>query len=233
LLCEQEVERLLKERNLKDLIGMSKTKFKQILRIIRNALHFQNACGEIREYTETRKNISRSDRTHLFVTLLWLRNYFTDDVITALFRLSDYALNRMIKRKLNALDESLPEIEWPTDEERDQLRMKFIDVLPHELGSLSFVVDGTEIPVHRRKNRHLQKQLYSTKKKQYSFTLILIVTLDGRIKYVSEYPIGYSDQHHWNQPKLRELFVNKPYGVIGDAGFIFNPMSGLKNENQV
>lgn len=232
-LCEKEVERLLKEKNLKDLIGMSRTKFKKILRMIRNALQFRNARGDMRECIETRKKISRSERTHLFITLLWLRNYFTDDVIAALFHLSNFALNRMIKRTLNALDESLPDIKWPTDEEFEQPRMKFIDVLPDEFGNMFLVVDGTEIPVRRPKNRQLQKQLYSTKKKQYSLTVILIVTLDGRIKYISESLISSSDQHHWNQLKLRDLFVNKPYGVIGDGGFTFNPKSSPNNESHV
>jgi len=102
-----------------------------------------------------------------------------------------------------------------------------------EFANLILVVDGTEIPIRRPKDKEIQKAFYSPKKKQHSVTIIVIVTLDGRILYVSDPQIGPSDQRHWNQLQLRQLFVNKPYGIIGDAGFTFNPRNNNATEDNV
>jgi hypothetical protein len=52
--------------------------------------------------------------------------------------------------------------------------------------------------------------------------LLLICLLDGRVVYSSDPMIGSQDQQHWNTLKLREKFINKSYGIIGDGGFTFN-----------
>jgi hypothetical protein len=133
------------------------------------------------------------------------------------------------------LDKSLPDIIWPTDDEFNELFVKFCHVGPDEFANLIVVVvvDGTEIPIRRPKDNEIQKHFYSTKKKQYSVTILLTVSLDGRILYVSNPQIDSSDQHHWNCLQLQQLFVNKPYGIIGDAGFTFNPLRGSQNGDEL
>ena len=36
-----------------------------------------------------------------------------------------------------------------------------------------------------------------------------------------------NDQNCWNRENLRELFIGKTYGIIGDSNFYFNPQNGL------
>jgi hypothetical protein len=164
---------------------------------------------------------------------LWLRQYITDNLLSAFFGIFNFALNRIIKRTLVVLDQSLPDVTWPTDDELNELCVKFRHIGPDDFANFIVVVDGTEIPIRRPKDIEIQKQFYSTKKKQYSVTILLIVSLDGRILYFLNPQIGSSDQHHWNCLQLRQLFVNKPYGIIGDAGFTFNPLRSSQNGNEL
>jgi hypothetical protein len=76
---------------------------------------------------------------------------------------------------LVALDQSLPDITWPTDDEFNDLLVKFRHVGPDDFANLIVVVDGTEIPIRRPKDNEIKKQFYSPKKKQYSVTFLLIV----------------------------------------------------------
>ena len=34
-------------------------------------------------------------------------------------------------------------------------------------------------------------------------------------------------QNCWNRENVRELFIGKTYGIIGDSDFYFNPQNGL------
>ena len=40
--------------------------------------------------------------------------------------------------------------------------------------------------------------------------------------YVSNYKKISSDQGHWNSLQLRELFIGKKFGIMGDGGYTFN-----------
>ena len=61
------------------------------------------------------------------------------------------------------------------------------------------------------------------KKRQHSLNFILITLLDGKILYCSNGFDILQDQALWNELELRNFFINKKYGVLGDAGFFFNP----------
>jgi hypothetical protein len=95
------------------------------------------------------------------------------------------------------------------------------------------VVDGTGIRILRPSQPIEERSTYSVKKRQHSFTLILICLLDGRLIFGSEPMIGANDQSHWNALQLREKFVNKNYGVIGDGGFTFNHKDEEKRSGEI
>jgi hypothetical protein len=101
--------------------------------------------------------------------------------------------------------------------------LKFASILGDQFANLVAVVDGTEIRINRPSEQHLQKEVYSVKKKQHSITLFLISTIDGILLYASDPLIGANDQRHWNALQLRKLFENKSYGIVGDCAFTFNP----------
>ena len=61
------------------------------------------------------------------------------------------------------------------------------------------------------------------KKKQHSLNFLIITLINGKIIFCSN---GYDilqDQSLWNELGLRNFFIGKEYGVIGDGGFYFNP----------
>ena len=61
------------------------------------------------------------------------------------------------------------------------------------------------------------------KKRQHSLNFLIITLINGKIIYCStEYEIQ-QDQALWNHLELRNFFINKKYGVLGDAAFFFNP----------
>jgi len=64
---------------------------------------------------------------------------------------------------------------------------------------VAFVVDGTEIRISRPSDPKIQ-----------------------RSTFFSSARIGAHDQAHWNELRLRETFLGKAYGIVGDGGFTFN-----------
>lgn len=219
---EMEVKRLLKHPFLERLIGISKTQFRQYLRTIREVLPDLNINGQYREY-ETSRQITRSDKVHLFITMYWLRQYPTVVNFETIFGIPSWAFTRLVNRTLNALDLTVEDATpWPTDDEFCKIVWKFRDVFPTKFRQLAVVVDGTEIRIPRPKDPIAQKASYSVKKKQHSVTLLLMCTPDGKLIHCSEVLIGANDQAHWNNLNYRQLFEGKCYGVAGDSGFTFN-----------
>ena len=51
---------------------------------------------------------------------------------------------------------------------------------------------------------------------------MVITKLNGEIIYYSPLRVGAHDQSHWNELELRERFIDKEYGIMGDGGFTFN-----------
>jgi len=81
--CEEELKCLLKQRNLVNILGVTLTKFKKFLRMIRTKFRSLNTRGQPRRYMELTKRTTIPDQTHLFITLLWLRQHLTDNVLSS------------------------------------------------------------------------------------------------------------------------------------------------------
>jgi hypothetical protein len=151
-----------------------------------------------------------------------------------IFLLDERKITRILRRTLTAIYESLRNlITWPTDTEFEKMKSKWNEHLPKHLKDLVCIVDGTEIRIPRPSQPIEQRSSYSVKKRQHSFTLILMCLLDGRLIFASDPMIGANDQSHWNELQLREKFVNKDYGVIGDGGFTFNHKDGEKRLGEI
>src|SRR5690606_20393162 len=84
------------------------------------------------------------------------------------------------------------------------------------------VVDGTEIQISRPSDDVEERKCYSSKKKQHSLNAMFIVLIDGTIIYCSKTSRKLNDQALWNELNLRDLFLDKEYGVMGDGGFFLN-----------
>lgn len=102
-----------------------------------------------------------------------------------------------------------------------------------EFQEVACIIDGTEIRVSRPTKEPWKTKLYSGKKKQHSLNVLIIVLLNGQIIFYDGSET-VSDQQHWNQTNVRERFIGKNFGIMGDGGFTFNkkkestPIHGYK-----
>jgi hypothetical protein len=216
---------------LERLIGITKAEFDNYLKCIREIFPQLNAQGNYRQ-NETDKEITRSDKVHLFITLYWLRQYPTVVNFETIFGICSWAFTRLVNRTLIALDSTLEDATpWPTDDEFMQIMWKYRDVFPTKFRNLAVIVDGTEIQIQRPKDPIAQREAYSVKKKQHSISLLVMCTPDGQLVHCSEVLLGANDQKHWNDLNLRKWFEDKCYGVAGDGGFTFNH-KGVKPETK-
>ena len=114
------------------------------------------------------------------------------------------------------------EVQWPNDEEFKKMQDNFALFHNWDFEDMVCVIDGTEIRVSRPNGWEKQKRFWSSKKSQHSVNILCITALNGLILYCSDYRVGSNDQAFWNELGLRERFVDRPYGIAGDAGFTFN-----------
>ena len=204
---------------LHGLTSMNVGEFNSFVEECRPALEMTTYRGTQRVLPNTSTSIS--SHSFIFLTLFWLRHYLTIEVLSILFKIDPRSCTRILKRTTVAMAKTLQnEIRFPPDEEMNKLQNT-------EFQNLGFsrcvsVVDGTEISISRPKNSEIQTKTYSGKKKQNSLNVMIVTKLDGEIIYHSPLRVGAHDQSHWNELNLREKFVGKEFGIMGDGGFTFN-----------
>jgi hypothetical protein len=137
-----------------------------------------------------------------------------------LFKVHARTYIRIVRRTINCLATALSnEIKWPTDEEFKELVEGWNKVLPDGAKNCVCVVDGSEWRIYRPKDQSIY---YSAKKKQHSINTLFVVLLGGEIIYRTPYAKGAHDQREWNANQVRQKFIGKNYGIMGDGGFYFN-----------
>jgi hypothetical protein len=110
---EQEVSRLLEHPYLERLIGVNMSQFNGYLKSVWEILPFLNAKGDYR-VNSTSREITRSDKVHLFLTLHWLRQYPTVVNFETILGIPSWAFSHLINRTLVALDSTLEDTAtWP------------------------------------------------------------------------------------------------------------------------
>jgi hypothetical protein len=155
------------------------------------------------------------DRVVLFMTLYWLRAYPTEAQLGAVFGFHQRSVMREVWRCVEALDvalyDQIPSIhEWTADEWRELVdeQRQFISKAQRAQflrdGNVCIVVDGSEFRIGRpdAENQHSR---YSFKKHQHALNVLFVVTLQGRILWVSDpYDDVPNDQGQWKMTKFRE-----------------------------
>ena len=160
-------------------------------------------------------------RVFIFMALFWLRFYPTIDLLSLMFKIHFRTCTKVLKRTIIALAKTLKEeVKFPSDVEMEGL--KNTPMQNHTFPDCVCVVDGTEIRISRPKNKDIQRATWSGKKHQNSLNVMLITKLNGEIIYHSPFRVGAHDQLHWNELNLRQRFVGKTFGIMGDGGFTFN-----------
>lgn len=217
------------EHRLKRFTRMGKKEFEMLC----------TECGEAIYDTTTRGSPRRNHSSRLllpyahmiFITLFFLHHYPTLSFMSALFLLHEREITRIMKRTLIAMAGVLKnDVQWPNDEQFEDMKRNFCFFQNYDFTDCLCIVDGTEIRVSRPVGWEAQKALWSGKKHQHAVNVLVITLLNGIIIYCSTPRVGAHDQAHWNELRLRELFIGKSYGIGGDGGFTFNRKNELETE---
>jgi hypothetical protein len=154
---------------------------------------------------------------HVLATIVWLRQYPTQEVLGFLFGVSDSTARRAVERCLPVLEQSGKDTMRMPDPGRG--RRKKLSALLKDTPGLAVVIDSFEQRTQRPKRR--QRAYYSGKKKAHTLKTQVAVDEDsGRIVDVSDAVPG-----RWADIKLLKtsrLLKRLPKGVggIGDLGYV-------------
>ena len=124
-------------------------------------------------------NLKRIEDKLLFI-LFYYRQYPTQEAQGFFFGLSQSQANEWIHRLSKLLNQALGyELELP------ERRAANIEAVLSSCPDLEFIIDGTERPINRPKDKEKQKSHYSGKKKAHTVKNNLITERGGKIKYLS------------------------------------------------
>jgi hypothetical protein len=154
---------------------------------------------------------------HVLMTIVWLRQYPTQEVLGFLFGVSDSTARRAVGRCLPVLETAGKDTMRMPDPGRG--RRKALPALLADTPGLAVVIDSFEQRTQRPRRR--QRAYYSGKKKAHTLKTQVAVDEDsGRIVDVSDAVPG-----RWADIKLLKksrLLKRLPKGVggIGDLGYV-------------
>jgi hypothetical protein len=154
---------------------------------------------------------------HVLATIVWLRQYPTQEVLGFLFGVSDSTARRAVERCLPVLEQAGKDTMRMPDPDRG--RRKKLPALLKDTPGLAVVIDSFEQRTQRPRRR--QRAYYSGKKKAHTLkTQVAVDEESGRIVDVSDSVPG-----RWADIKLLKksrLLRRLPKGVggIGDLGYV-------------
>jgi hypothetical protein len=154
---------------------------------------------------------------HVLATIVWLRQYPTQEVLGFLFGVSDSTARRAVERCLPVLEQAGKDTMRMPDPDRG--RRKKLPALLKDTPGLAVVIDSFGQRTQRPRRR--QRAYYSGKKKAHTLkTQVAVDEQSGRIVDVSDSVPG-----RWADIKLLKksrLLRRLPKGVggIGDLGYV-------------
>lgn len=157
------------------------------------------------------ENLKQIEDKLLFI-LFYYRQYPTQEAQGFFFGLSQSQANEWIHRLSKLLNQALGyEMELP------ERRAANTEVVLSSCPSLEFIIDGTERPINRPKDKEKQKSHYSGKQKAHTVKNNLITERGGKIKYLSHTCAGsrhdkkLADEENYRFPSGSKL--------LQDTGF--------------
>lgn len=175
-----------RSRLLQSLTGFNTTEFEALLP------SFESAWETFEEETFERENRKRARGAgrkaelalltdKLLFILVYFRQYPTQEVQGYLFGIGQPQANEWVHRLTGVLNQALgDELQLP-----ERRPAKLEDVLAACPG-LTFMIDGTERPINRPKDKDDQKQYYSGKKKAHTVKNNVITEHNGKVLYLSD-----------------------------------------------
>lgn len=155
----------------------------------------------------------------LLLTIIWLRQYPTNEVLGFLFGVSDSTASRILSRSVALLEQEGRDTMRLPDPGRK--RRKTLDTLLKETPELAVIIDTFEQPVQRSKDRAAADAHYSGKKKRHTLKSQIAVDEEtGEICDLSESVVGPTADI--TLLKESHLLARLPEGVggIGDLAYV-------------
>lgn len=175
-----------RSRLLQSLTGLNPIEFEALLP------SFETAWAEFVEQTfedKPRKRAVGAGRKaelsaiadKLLFILVYFRQYPTQEVQGYLFSLGQAQANEWIHRLTKILNQALGEAQQ-LPERRPAKLSEVLAACP----DLTFLIDGTERPINRPKDKDKQKRYYSGKKKSHTAKNNVITDRRGQVLYLSD-----------------------------------------------
>ncbi len=157
-------------------------------------------------------------RDQVLLTVVWLRQYPTHEVLGYLFGVSDSTVSRVIGRVLPLLEQAGRDTMRLPDPGRK--RRRSLDQLLQDTPELAVVVDSFEQRVQRPQDPTERDRWYSHKKRSHTVkSQVAVDDTTGQIVHVADSIEGR--KHDMNLLKQSQLLERLPPGVgcLGDLGY--------------
>lgn len=209
----------LKDRSrlLQNLTGLNPREFEALLPSFEAAWAqfaediFENKPRKRARGAGRKAELSVIENKLLFI-LVYFRQYPTQEVQGYLFGIRQAQANEWIHRLSGLLNQALGE-ERQLPERRPAKLSEVLAACP----DLTFMIDGTERPINRPKDKENQKTYYSGKKKSHTVKNNVITERSGKVLYLSG---TYAGKKH-DKKIVDEEGYHFPRGskVLQDTGF--------------
>lgn len=202
--------------------GLSLKEFSDLLRSLLPAFEEAEKTRLKREERQREPGGGRESeldgRNQILLTVVWLRQYPTHDVLGYLFGISQPTTGRYIQRVLPLLEQAGQDTMRMPDPGRK--RRRSLDELLHDTPELAVVMDSFEQKVQRPKQAGERDAWYSHKKRTHTYKSQVAVDEDsGQIVHLSASVTGRT--HDLTLLKQSGLLAALPQGVggLGDLGY--------------
>jgi hypothetical protein len=171
----------------------------------------QRAIGGGRRY-------ALSTPTQLVMVLMWLRLYLGTEALGTLFEVDKSTISRNTRRALSVLRAlSQREFGWPDPPAKGE--GKTLGQALQDYPDLAAVLDTTEQPVQRPKDKAREQRYYSGKSHRHTCKNALVVNQHGLIRAVTPTtPGAVHELTHLRQSGVLAQ-LPKQVAVVADAGF--------------
>lgn len=206
-----------KPRTLRSLTGLRASEFEALLPSFSKA--WECFVSETFKRTSRQRAYGGGRKAHLseladklLFILVYFQMYPTQEVQGYLFGMSQAQANEWVHRLTGVLNEALGE-----EHQLPERRAANLETVLSKCPSLEFMIDGTERPINRPKDKDKQKTHYSGKQKRHTVKNNVISERHGKVVYLSGTHEGkkhdkrIADEENYRFPKGSKL--------LQDTGF--------------
>lgn len=213
------IKRLLKnDRSMRALTGMDRKRFEELL------VTFERCFLEDRAERKVRVNHGRTHHLRtpaekLGFILFYLKTYPTYDLAAAVYDADKHRIFDWIHEYMRILQKALrKKIVLPKRKIRTM--EEFLEFFPE---TKEVLMDGTERPIRRPKNKRKQKNRYSGKKKRHTVKNLVLTDKKKRILLLTSTRVGKRHDYKLFKEAKIPACIPKDVTVFMDTGFEGTP----------